>query len=245
MNQFLGETRTVIAARHALIAKDGHVPSALPDFHHAVPFIIIAPPLSYSFAQIQIRFDEGGRAAFPADHTETALYVQSGACTVETGGLVTSLDAGGFAFSPAGSAFAMKSSNAVVTCFRKKYDPLGVPAEACFGHARDVEGVPFLGDPKARLKTLLPDDMRFDLAMNVFTFEPGARLPFVETHVMEHGLLMLAGEGVYRLEDRNYNVRAGDAIWMAPWCPQWFEATGDEPASYLYYKDVNRHPILR
>jgi (S)-ureidoglycine aminohydrolase len=76
--------------------------------------------------------------------------------------------------------------------------------------------------------------------MNVFTYQPGATLPFVETHVMEHGLLMLTGQGVYRLEDSWYPVTAGDAIWMAPYCPQWFVAMGKTAASYLYYKDVNR-----
>jgi (S)-ureidoglycine aminohydrolase len=31
---------------------------------------------------------------------------------------------------------------------------------------------------------------------------------------------------------------------MAPYFPQWFVAMGEVPASYLYYKDVNRAPNL-
>ena len=38
-------------------------------------------------------------------------------------------------------------------------------------------------------------------------------------------------------------VKAGDAIWMAPYCAQWFVAMGKVPARYLYYKDVNRDPF--
>jgi (S)-ureidoglycine aminohydrolase len=38
-------------------------------------------------------------------------------------------------------------------------------------------------------------------------------------------------------------VTAGDFIWMAPWCPQWFGALGKVPAKYLIYKDWNRHPL--
>jgi len=72
------------------------------------------------------------------------------------------------------------------------------------------------------------------------TFQPGASLPRVEAHVMEHGLLMLAGGGIYRLGDRWYPVMAGDFIWMAPYCPQWFGAIGKTPAKYLIYKDWNR-----
>ena len=60
---------------------------------------------------------------------------------------------------------------------------------------------------------------------------------------MEHGLLMLEGGGIYRLSDRWYPVTAGDFIWMAPFCPQWFGALGTSPAKYLIYKDVNRHPL--
>jgi (S)-ureidoglycine aminohydrolase len=65
----------------------------------------------------------------------------------------------------------------------------------------------------------------------------------VEMHVMEHGLIMLEGGGIYRLGDSWYPVTAGDFIWMAPWCPQWFGAIGKVPAKYLIYKDWNRHPF--
>ena len=96
---------------------------------------------------------------------------------------------------------------------------------------------------QALLQVLLPDDSRFDMAVNIFTYQPGATLPFVETHIMEHGLLMLAGQGVYRLNGDWHPVQAGDVIWMASYCPQWFVAMGAEPASYIYYKDVNRAPL--
>jgi (S)-ureidoglycine aminohydrolase len=129
-----------------------------------------------------------------------------------------------------------------MTLFQKKYAPLSnaVIPRAVIGHVSKVKGQPFLGDSDARLQVLLPEDAAFDLAMNIFTYQPGATLPFVETHVMEHGLLMLAGQGVYRLQHSWYPVTAGDAIWMGPYCPQWFAAIGKAPASYLYYKDVNR-----
>ena len=40
-----------------------------------------------------------------------------------------------------------------------------------------------------------------------------------------------------------YPVTAGDFIWMAPYCPQWFGAIGKQPAKYLIYKDFNRHTL--
>jgi (S)-ureidoglycine aminohydrolase len=78
------------------------------------------------------------------------------------------------------------------------------------------------------------------MAMNIFTFPPGYSLPVVETHVMEHGLYFLEGQGLYYLGDAWREVRAGDFIWMGPWCPQSFYATSSAPARYVYYKDVNR-----
>jgi hypothetical protein len=41
----------------------------------------------------------------------------------------------------------------------------------------------------------------FDFAVNTMTYQPGAALSMVEVHIMEHGLLMLEGGGIYRLGD--------------------------------------------
>jgi (S)-ureidoglycine aminohydrolase len=97
-----------------------------------------------------------------------------------------------------------------------------------------------MGDDALQVRVLVPDNPAFDFAVNTMTFLPGASLPMVETHVMEHGLLMLAGSGIYRLGDYWYPVAEGDFIWMAPFCPQWFGALGKTPAKYLIYKDWNR-----
>ncbi len=101
----------------------------------------------------------------------------------------------------------------------------------------------FMGDEALLVRALLPDDPAFDFAVNTMTYQPGAILPMVESHVMEHGLLMLEGQGIYRLGDRWYPVAAGDFIWMAPYCLQWFGALGKVPAKYLIYKPWNRHPL--
>jgi (S)-ureidoglycine aminohydrolase len=98
-------------------------------------------------------------------------------------------------------------------------------------------------DPDLQVKCLLPDEMGFDFAVNTMVYQPGAALNMVEMHIMEHGLIMLEGGGIYRLGDSWYPVAAGDFIWMGPWCAQWFGAIGKVPAKYLIYKDWNRHPM--
>ena len=159
---------------------------------------------------------------------------------------IVALAAGGFAFLPPAAKYdvqgAAKDSRLLV--FKKVYEPLAGqnPLPFFAGNERDIPETPFLGDPQARLKLLIPDSPATDMAVNIFTYDPGATLPFVETHVMEHGIMMLSGSGVYRLDAERHPVRAGDAMWIAPYCPQWFVADGPEPARYIYYKDVNRMP---
>lgn len=239
-----GNTRTRVAARHALIAPDGHVKSNVPGITGAASVILINKAMGANFAQLLLTFESGGGASLPGSNIETAGYFETGGATLTIGGLKKKVKAGAFFFAPAGVPWSVAAPKAGtrVTLFQKRFVGLAdtpMPS-AIIGDAADVPGQPFLGDPDARLQVLLPDVPAFDLAMNIFTYQPGATLPFVETHVMEHGLLMLAGQGVYRLEDSWYPVAAGDAIWMAPYCPQWFVAMGKTPASYLYYKDVNR-----
>ena len=242
-----GQTRTRVAARHALLAPDGHVKSNVPGITGAATIILINEAMGAKFAQLLVTFESGGGAALPANGIETAGYFETGGGTLTIGRLKQKVKAGAFFFAPAGEAWSITAAKrgTRVTLFQKKFVPLAgeKTPKAIIGDAARVKGQPFLGDPDARLQVLLPDVPAFDLAMNIFTYQPGATLPFVETHVMEHGLLMLAGQGVYRLEDSWYAVAAGDVIWMAPFCPQWFVAMGKSPASYLYYKDVNRAAI--
>ena len=239
-----GNTRTRVAARHALIAPDGHVKSVVPGITGAATIILINEAMGAKFAQLLVTFETGGSASLPANEVETVGYFETGGGLVTIGSEKKKVAAGAFFFAPAGEAWSITAPKpgTRVTLFQKKFVALaGVAApKGIIGDAAKVPGQPFLGDPDARLQVLLPDGPAFDLAVNIFTYQPGATLPFVETHVMEHGLLMLAGQGVYRLEDAWYPVAAGDVIWMAPFCPQWFVAMGKTPASYLYYKDVNR-----
>jgi (S)-ureidoglycine aminohydrolase len=244
MTPLPGQTRTTLRVRHAVITPDGHVASTVPGITGARIVAHITPAMGAGFVQSTIDFEPKGRARFAAGPSEYFFYLQDGSLEATFGGKSHLLTAGSYLYLPpqlaAELAFAAGAPRLV--SFEKKYvaSPDSKAPEPIIGLAAKVEGQPFLGNPRALLQVLLPDTPAFDLAVNIFTYQPGATLPFVETHVMEHGLLMLSGAGIYRLEDEWYPVKAGDVIWMAPYCPQWFVAIGDEPASYLYYKDVNR-----
>jgi (S)-ureidoglycine aminohydrolase len=239
-----GQTRTRVRSRHALITPDGHIASVVPGVTDARVVAHITPAMGARFVQCSIDLDPQGRVELAADTSEYFIYVQDGSVETRFGGSDRLLTAGSYLFLPSQTEAHLRTAAGAprLVIFQKTYVPAPnlAPPRPVLGTASKIEGQPFLGNPRALLQVLLPDEPAFDLAVNIFTYQPGATLPFVETHVMEHGLLMLAGEGIYRLEDEWYPVRAGDVIWMAPFCPQWFVAVGDVPASYIYYKDVNR-----
>ena len=236
-------TRTVVRPDHALIAPDGYVPSVLPGWSGCTIHVQISAQLGARFAQWQVTLEKNGRGEGATFGHEFFIYVLAG--SIQLGN--EKIGPGGYAYLPPGTPYSVRGlvRTSRLLVFRKRYEPLaGVEAPSLIvGNEAGRPEAPFLGDPQARLKTLLPDEMGFDLAINIFTYDPGASLPFVETHIMEHGMVFLTGGGVYRLGDHWYPVQAGDALWIAPYCPQWFIAAGPGPARYIYYKDVNRQPL--
>ena len=52
------------------------------------------------------------------------------------------------------------------------------------------------------LRKLLPATPEYDFNMHVMTFEPGEFLTVKEVHFNQHGLLLLEGQGIYRLGDK-------------------------------------------
>lgn len=244
MPELFGHTRARIAPRHALVTPHNHVNSSVPGITGAAAIVLISEAMGAKFAQTLVTFQDGGRAALPASAVQTFGYFVSGGGTVSVGRDKLKCGAGYYFYAPPGLAWSLTAPKAgtQVMLFQKRYVPLAgtVAPKAIMGDSAKVKGTPFLGDPAANLQVLLPDELAFDMAVNVFAYQPGGHLPFVEVHLMEHGLVMLDGQGVYRLEDSWYPVQTGDVIWMAPYCAQWFVAMGKTPASYLYYKDVNR-----
>lgn len=247
MTSPFGSTRSVIKQRYALLTPAGFVSSALPGWHNSMCHVVISPAMGAHFTQTLITMGRESRGAGSTGATEMFAYVIEGTCTMAVPGKKATLVSGSYVFIPPSKhfEFAHADEGTRLLLFQKTYQPLalGEEPELLIEQGSERPGVPFLGDPDARLQTLLPDKSEFDMAVNVFNFQPGATLPMVETHIMEHGLLMLAGQGVYRLDDDWHPVQAGDVIWMAPYCPQWFVAMGKTPASYIYCKDVNRAPM--
>jgi (S)-ureidoglycine aminohydrolase len=189
--------------------------------------------------------DAGGCMGPPLPQVSRVVFVLDGSVRLTLGGDHTDLAADGYAFVPSHVGHDIEATSPARVCLiEKPYVPIaeGSPEVVI----RSVDGVAptaLAGADGVEVRELIPADAAYDLAVNVMEYAPGAALPFVESHVMEHGLLMLDGSMVYRLGSEWYPVAAGDAIWMAPFCPQWCCAYGTRPARYLIYKDWNRDPL--
>ncbi|HYR92496.1 MAG TPA: (S)-ureidoglycine aminohydrolase [Terriglobia bacterium] len=236
----LGHTRSANRHDHLLLTPDTFVRAPLPGMRKANAIIHVAPAVGARFTQFTAEFEEGGVMSPAAE--QRFLYVIDGELQIND----QPLAAGDFAYVPAGGKLTVTARHASrAAVIEKDYQQLeDVPAPAFFtGREGRVSAEPLEGDTSLEVRHLVPDNPSFDFAVNTMTYQPGAALPMVESHVMEHGLLMLDGGGIYRLGEHWYPVKAGDFIWMAPYCPQWFGALGKTPARYLIYKDWNRHPL--
>ena len=211
-----------------------------PEIHNATAIVHVSPAAGAAFTQYTAELEEGGHLG--EAQGQRFVYVLEG--ELEVAHLSLSTDQ--FAYLPEGAEVTVRSRRrSRVAVIEKEYQQLsGIESpDMVAGNERDISPAPLLGDSSIQVRALLPNDTRFDFVVSTMTYDPGAALPMVEAHVMEHGLLMLNGGGIYRLNDCWYPVTAGDFIWMAPYCPQWFGAFGKTSARYLIYKDWNRHPL--
>lgn len=233
----LGQTRSAFGADHLLSTPDTFIRAPLPGMRNATAIVHISPARGAAFTQFTALFETGGELGPAA--LQRFFYVIEG--KLEVAG--KTFETGGYGYLPPGQNESLRAIlPARVAIIEKPYIPLKevAPPAALYGDEATLQPQTLLGDDDLEVRTLLPADPAFDFAVNTLTYEPGATLPMVEIHVMEHGLLMLAGGGIYRLGDSWYAVTEGDFIWMAPYCPQWFGALGKQPAKYLIYKDWNR-----
>jgi (S)-ureidoglycine aminohydrolase len=241
----LGQTRSSYQRNYLLLTPDTFVRTVLPGMKGSTAIVHTGAAICAGFAEYTAELEKGGALGTTA--VQRFLFVTHGAVKVESGGKQNLLAPRGYAFFPSGSDHCvMATEESRVIVIEKPYlaiDGVSPPLRTIISSEDEVSSHALDNDPDLQVKCLLPDEMSFDFAVNTMVYQPGAALSMVEMHWMEHGLVMLEGGGIYRLGDGWHPVTAGDFIWMAPWCPQWFGAIGKMPAKYLIYKDWNRHPL--
>ncbi|MEP9372424.1 bifunctional allantoicase/(S)-ureidoglycine aminohydrolase [Mesorhizobium sp. KR1-2] len=217
---------------------------------------VIARPLSgfaETFSQYVMEVQPGGGSNQPEPDAdaEGVLFVVEGEITVTVDGAAHRLTPGGYAFLPPASGWTLRNDSTAAARFhwiRKAYEyveGIDVP-DPIFANENDIAptAMPDTDGKWATTRFVDPADLRHDMHVTIVTFKPGGIIPFPETHVMEHGLYVLEGQAVYRLNQDWVEVQAGDYMWLRAFCPQACYSGGPGDFRYLLYKDVNRHAKL-
>ena len=250
--------RAVFTESYAVIPKGvmrDIVTSSLPFWDNTRAWVLARPLSGFAetFSQYLMEVGPGGGSDKPEpdQRAEGVLFVVDGDVTLTLAGKAHVMMPGGYAFIPPASTWSLRNRGNGLAKFhwiRKQYESVeGLAAPSAFvTNENDIAPTPMPGtDGKwATTRFVDPADLRHDMHVNIVTFEPGAVIPFAETHVMEHGLYVLEGKAVYRLNRDWVEVEAGDFIWLRAFCPQACYAGGPGRFRYLLYKDVNRHMAL-
>jgi len=253
------EGTAVFTSAYAVLPSQTHrdiVTSFLPGWTGTRVWILARPLSGFAetFAQyaVEIEPEGGSDTPDPDRDAQAALFVAKGTASLTLNGVRHDLVPGSFAFVPAGAPWSLWNRSDEVCgihWIRKRFVPgheMSLP-NAFVTHEADVSAhpMPHSNGAWSTQRFMDPFDLRHDFHINIVTFQPGGRIPFAETHVMEHGLYVLEGTGNYLLNKDWVEVSAGDFMWLRAFCPQACIATGDRPFRYLLYKDVNRHaPLL-
>ncbi|HRE20810.1 MAG TPA: bifunctional allantoicase/(S)-ureidoglycine aminohydrolase, partial [Rhabdaerophilum sp.] len=231
------------------------VVSYLPTWSGTRLWVIARPMSGFSetFSHYIMEVAPGGGSGHPDDDpaAQSVLFVVKGTARLTIGGVAHDLNPGGYAYLPAGCLWSLSNQSESTAHFhwiRKRYQPAeGFSAPEPFvtsDQAVAPVAMPGTNGTWATTRFVDPSDLRHDFHVNIVTFEPGGVIPFAETHVMEHGLYVLEGKAVYRLNQDWVEVEAGDYMWLRAFCPQACYAGGPGRFRYLLYKDVNRHMPL-
>lgn len=217
---------------------------------------VLARPLSgfaETFAQMSMEVSPGGGSDHPEEDPdgESVLLILEGSAVLSFGSESHHMQAGGYAYLAPGEKWSFRNLGDAPVYFmwiRKRYQfvkGIEVP-ESFVTNEQDVKPriMSQSGGRWMTTRFVDPSDLRHDMHVNIVTFEAGGVIPFAETHVMEHGLYVLEGKAVYRLNDDWIEVEEGDFMWLRAFCPQACYEGGPENFRYLLYKDVNRHMPL-
>ena len=251
--------RAVFTEAYAVIPRgcfSDIVTSFLPGWTGTRLWLIARPMTGFSetFSQYVMEVAPGGGSDAPdaEEGAEHVLFVTGGRITLTLDGTAHDLDAGGYAYVPPGTDWTLRAEGTEPARFhwvRKLWEPApGLSPPAAFVTNETTIAPVAMPDTEGRWATTRfvdPGDLSHDMHVNIVTFQPGGLIPFEETHVMEHGLYVLQGRAVYRLNRDWVEVEAGDFMWLRAYCPQACYAAGPSPFRYLLYKDVNRHARLR
>jgi (S)-ureidoglycine aminohydrolase len=241
----IGSNRTMVTPHYAVMPPEGILESRLPGLEKTRIRFQTSPAMGAAFAQALLEIAPGGGTTAPLrDGLQHFFYILEGAVELSADGETRQAGPGDFCYVPAGGTYSIRTTGAEARAIwiKKPYQaaPGIAPRGAFFGQRDAVPKVNKHTAGRSWQALLGEADLSMDMEINILSFAPGTYFPFVETHIMEHGLYMLEGQGLYLLGRDWHECWSGDFVWMGPYVPQQFYATGWGETAYLLYKNVNR-----
>lgn len=240
-------TRAIIEhGKYAVIPPEGRVNNSIPNFKDSFISVIASPEMGAGFVQYKMDVEPGGGTVEPLDEEdiEVFVYCLSGKGTITIGDEQQLIEEEGYAYAPAHETIDIKntsSENWELIVYKQKYKPLGEKKPwTIFANAKDLEFTPYDNMENVLIIDFLPTDPAFDFNFHILKFEEDGTHPFVETHVQEHGIYFLTGEGMYLIDDTWVPTKKDDFVWFGPYVPQAHYSVGRGNTSYIYSKDQNR-----
>lgn len=247
-NDILSTRAVIRRGDYAIIPPQGTVNNVVPGIDNCRVSIMATPKLGASFVWYQVVAEVGGGTSklFAAEAgVEAFVYCISGSGSFTVGGEIREVAEGAYAYAPAGVGLGFQNTGdrpMALILYKQRYIQLeGAEPVPVFGNVNDIPYRDYDNMTNVHVKDLLPTDQRFDMNFHILSFDPGGCHPFFETHVQEHGMYILDGEGAYFFGDDTWKmIKKDDFVWFGAYSLQGAYGTGRKPFTYIYSKDCNR-----
>jgi quercetin dioxygenase-like cupin family protein len=99
-------------------------------------------------------------------------------------------------------------------------------------HASDVPAQPVQAGKDTTIQVLISSDEGPHFAMRRFVMQPGGGMPN-HTNAVEHEQYVLRGRARIGIGGDEFEVQAGDVVFIPEGLPHWYQNVGDEDFEFL------------
>ena len=99
-------------------------------------------------------------------------------------------------------------------------------------HANDVEAKNVAAGKDTTIQVLINAQEGPNFALRKFSMQPGGGMP-LHTNTVEHEQYVLRGHAKIGIDGQEYEVNAGDVVFIPEGVPHFYENIGDEPFEFL------------
>lgn len=254
LNNQVGYTKDILTSRSfikygncALLEPNGLVKNVIPGFENCDITIMGSPKMGASFVDYLVTMQPNGKntKGFGGGEVETFVFVIEGKIKAAADKDAHTLEKGGYLYCPAGVKMYLENDNGTnaskLFLYKRKYVPVeGYSARVVVNNIKNIEEIEYEGMSNVIIQSFLPAELGFDMNIHILNFKMGGSHGYIETHVQEHGALILSGKGMYNLDNQWLPVKEGDYLFMGSYSCQVAYAVGEEDFSYIYSKDCHR-----